>query len=80
MMHSTERMLYSGSRQLQEIESLVRNRTWVTVKRSSVTSRPLDNNVVLKIKRNADGTVEKYKARLADKRYQQNLEEVSTHQ
>ena len=59
----------------EEIESLVGNRTRVTVKRSSATSRPLDTKVVLKIKRNTDGTVQKYKARLVIKGYQQHLQQ-----
>ena len=58
-----------------EVQSLIDNATWTTVNRTECTSKPLGTKFVLKIKRNADGCVNKYKARLVVKGYQQVLDE-----
>ena len=58
-----------------EVQSVIRNKTWTPVNRADISSKPLDTKVVLKIKRNSDGSINKYKARLVVKGYQQNLDE-----
>lgn len=54
----------------EEYDALLRNNTW------SLVDKPLDKNIVgckrvFKVKRNADGSVQRYKARLVAKGYNQ---------
>jgi len=54
----------------KEIQALERNKTWTLVKCLDRV-KPIGYKWVFKIKRHADGTVERYKARLVAKGYSQ---------
>ena len=54
----------------EEIESIVKNKTWDLVD-LPYGAKPTDLKGVFKIKRNSDGTINKFKARLVAKRYVQ---------
>ena len=56
----------------EEIKSLLLNKTWTEVTdRSRLQKKPITAKWVFKIKRKADGTVERYKARLVARGYTQ---------
>ncbi|XP_021827589.1 uncharacterized protein LOC110768200 [Prunus avium] len=54
----------------EEINALLRNKTWSLVPPSS-NHTPVECKWVFRIKRNSDGTIERYKARLVAKGYHQ---------
>ena len=58
-----------------ELTALEVNKTWSNVRRDQATSRPLDTKMVLKVKRHANGEVDKYKARLVVKGFQQQVDD-----
>ena len=58
-----------------ELTSLEVNKTWSKVRRDQATSRPLDTKMGWKVKRHENDEVDKYKARLVVKRFQQQVED-----
>jgi len=57
----------------EEYESLISNDTWEIVKRPN-QSKVLDAKWVLKTKKNSDGSLERYKARLCIRGFRQQHE------
>lgn len=54
-----------------EMASLIKNKVFIEVPASKATSEPIDSRWVLTLKRNADGSVSKYKARVVARGYNQ---------
>jgi histone deacetylase 1/2 len=54
-----------------ELDSLIENNTWIEVSSLPTSRKPIDTRWIFKIKRDATGNIERYKARLVARGFTQ---------